>query len=79
MDQHADGCVPRPLHGPGDAKQDRPKDEHDPEAEAQMKGAVKKALHDPGAGAEHRFLAGLDEPTPPALLPDNIEGEEREP
>src|SRR5262245_760256 len=79
VDQHADGCIPCALYGPGDAKQRRPEDENDPEAETEMKGAVQEPLDDPRARAEHRLLARLDEPTPPALLPDNVEGEEGEP
>ncbi len=44
-----------------------------------MEGAVKKALDGPRAGAEHGLLTGLNEPAPPKLLADNVDGEEGQP
>jgi hypothetical protein len=79
VDQHANGCTSCALYGSGHAEQGRPEDEDDPEAETEMKGAVQEPLNDPRARAEHRLLARLDEATRPALLPDNVEGEEEKP
>jgi hypothetical protein len=44
MSHHPDRSIPRALDGPRHDKQGEPEDEHDPQAKAEVKGAVKKAL-----------------------------------
>jgi hypothetical protein len=77
MDEDADRRIVCALYGPRDGKHDRHQEEHNTKAETEMKEAMKKTLHEPGAPTEHRLLARLDEPAPPELLTDYVEREER--